>query len=118
MTEPKFVYFIRPVGMDAPTKIGCTYDPTNRLTQLTRWSPFPLEIIALVNTGSHFNTVERQLHTLLRDHHSHCEWFHKCDLIDRIVHGVQSGLPLNEIVDLPEKTRSLHPRRKSVRRAA
>jgi hypothetical protein len=41
----RYVYFIKPVGMDGPIKIGCSNIPEHRLVSLSMWSPFPLEII-------------------------------------------------------------------------
>lgn len=45
------VYFIRPVGMDGPVKIGGSGVPKNRLNNLMTWSPFPLEVAATDDGG-------------------------------------------------------------------
>lgn len=34
------VYFIKPIGMDGPIKIGCSDKPARRLITLAAWSPF------------------------------------------------------------------------------
>lgn len=67
-----YVYFIRPIGMIGPIKIGCSQVPETRLDALSVWSPFPLEIIGTVK-----GTLqdERYVHECLAPHHSHREWF-------------------------------------------
>lgn len=67
------VYFIKPVGMDGPIKIGCSILPEKRLQELTVWSPFPLEVI-----GSVLGQIadEQFLHRCFADCHSHREWFY------------------------------------------
>lgn len=69
----KFVYFIRPVGMDGPIKIGCSHQPEGRLATFSPWSPYALELIGKVP-----GTLEdeRFLHHCFADTHSHREWFH------------------------------------------
>lgn len=67
------VYFIKPVGLDGPIKIGCSYRPENRLLDLGAWSPWPLEIIGSVPGIYH---DEQFLHRCFADSHSHREWFH------------------------------------------
>lgn len=66
------VYFIKPVGMKGPIKIGCSITPQGRLEQLAAWSPFPLELIGSV-PGSLFD--ERFLHDCFSTSHTHREWF-------------------------------------------
>ena len=71
--QPSYVYFVKPVGMDGPIKIGCTSTPEKRLTSLTVWSPFPLEIIGTIPGGY---KDEMYLHSCFAKSHSHREWFH------------------------------------------
>ena len=42
------VYFVRPVGMRGPIKIGCSKLPENRIKSLMVWSPFELEIAVAI----------------------------------------------------------------------
>lgn len=88
MSKPKYVYFIKPVGMDGPIKIGCSAVPPSRLIEFTVWSPFPLEIIGSVPGG---HADETFLHRRFAYLHSHREWFRSSPLlrntIDRILHG-------------------------------
>lgn len=67
------VYFVKPVGLDGPIKIGCSDVPANRLLALGAWSPFPLELIGSVPGVM---TDESFMHQCFADTHSHREWFH------------------------------------------
>ncbi|WP_313030426.1 GIY-YIG nuclease family protein [Brucella sp.] len=79
------VYFIKPVGMDGPIKIGSSTCPEKRLESLAVWSPFPLEIIISVDGDL---SDEQFIHSCFADVHSHKEWFKSSklllDTIDRI----------------------------------
>lgn len=66
------VYFIKPIGMDTPIKIGCSANPDSRKAQLETWSPFALEIIAQIPGDE---IVERRFHALFRHSHERREWF-------------------------------------------
>lgn len=68
----KRVYFIKPVGMDGPIKIGCSQSPNTRRAALASWSPFALEIIAEID-GDH--DMERRFHALFAETHQRREWF-------------------------------------------
>ena len=86
-----FVYFIKPIGLDGPIKIGCSYIPDNRLINLTIWSPFRLELI-----GSVLGTPkdERFLHRCFAHWHSHGEWFHPVPgLMDAVRNILEKGIP-------------------------
>lgn len=70
---PPLVYFIKPVGMEGPIKIGFSFVPANRVIDLAAWSPWPLELMGTVpGTGKD----ERFLHACFHQSHSHREWFH------------------------------------------
>lgn len=98
------VYFIKPVGLDGPIKIGHSWCPANRLIDLGAWSPWPLELIGYVASPSE---DERFLHRCFADCHSHREWFHSTprlrETITQIldagtIDAVRSGLiPLGSI---------------------
>lgn len=66
------VYFIKPIGMDGPIKIGFSMKPVTRLDALSTWSPFPLEIIGSVPGKLDDETF---LHQCFSDLHTHREWF-------------------------------------------
>ena len=79
------VYFIKPVGMDGPIKIGFSAVPATRLESLAAWSPYPLEIIGYV--GGSFKD-EQYLHSSLSDSHLHREWFKADEQVKRAVSEV------------------------------
>jgi len=84
------VYFIKPVGLDGPIKIGCSRIPADRLITLTLWSPFPLEIIGSTQ-GSYAD--ERFLHQCFANWHSHAEWFHPASgLREEIARILERGI--------------------------
>lgn len=66
------IYFIKPVGMDGPIKIGCSSWPESRRDTLATWSPFTLEIIAEIEGGY---TLEHQFHAMFEHQHERSEWF-------------------------------------------
>jgi hypothetical protein len=107
MSTPSFVYFIRPIGMLAPVKIGCSTHPQLRLESLVTWSPFPLEIAA--STPGNFK-LERVFHQRFAHVRSHREWF----LADKdLLCGIEklrAGKSVDEAFDLSIKTVSLSPR--------
>lgn len=70
--KPKWVYFMRPIGMLGPIKIGWSAVQENRLNGFMAWSPWPLEIFGRV-PGSHSDEIF--LHKCFADLHSHYEWF-------------------------------------------
>lgn len=72
-TAPKFVYFLRPTGLDGPIKIGCSWGPIGRAKKLSEHSPWPLELIGMVR-GDYAD--ERFLQRCFADCHWHREWFH------------------------------------------
>lgn len=83
-----YVYFIRPVGLHGPTKIGCSNSPERRVVELAQWSPLPLEIVATIpGDGS----LECAFHTLFREHHSHHEWFRESPDICAAIDAIQRG---------------------------
>lgn len=107
-----YVYFIRPVGMLGPIKIGYSETPAHRLETLMAWSPFPLEIAATV-PGS-FN-LEQLLHRRFLSAHLHREWFNPVADLIKTVQALQAGAPLEEAVDLsgpmpvkPQKPKRSH----------
>jgi len=102
----KWVYFIKPIGMDGPIKIGCSYSPDFRRKTLETWSPFPLEIVAEWEGGA---VVERQFHALFSSSHIHHEWFSVSDellsTIEQIKAGVFDGAALPDPQQLPRKAK-------------
>jgi hypothetical protein len=95
----KHVYFMRPVGMVGPIKIGCSRMLQDRLVQMATWSPFPLEIV-YSEPGEH--ELERTLHRCFADYHSHLEWFHPGERLVAALNAMVAGAKIAEAVDLTD----------------
>lgn len=90
------VYFIRPIGMKGPVKIGCSYSPEDRMGTLMTWSPFPLEVAASLPGDGR---LERRVHGKFAHLHSHREWFREGDDLTAFVAAVASGVPIEDLID-------------------
>lgn len=82
------VYFIRPIGMESPVKVGSSVSPDGRRETLETWSPFPLEVIAEIEGGYE---IERRFHALFRDTYQRREWFDWSPLIAETVTAINTG---------------------------
>jgi len=100
MRDPCRVYFIKPVGLDGPVKIGCSLLPRNRLAAMSAWSHVPLEIAALI-VGD--EDLERRFHAAFRDQWSHGEWFHASPALNAVIAAVAAGT--FDVKALPEGSR-------------
>ena len=107
--NPSQVYFMRPVGMPGPIKIGCSSVPLSRVEVLSVWSPFPLEI-AVAISGSW--ALEQALHSVFAECHSHREWFFATPKLLRLIDALKSGTPIEEAVDLTASTGSIRLKQK------
>jgi hypothetical protein len=94
------LYFIKPIGMAGPVKIGIAIDLPRRLRELNRFSPFPLEV-AFSMPGGH--ALEQNLHDCFADHLSHCEWFRPSERLTRLIADLLAGVPLSEAIDLSKR---------------
>lgn len=83
-----FVYFIKPIGMDGPVKVGMTIDVGQRLDSLQCASPFPLELIFAFEGSP---KLERRFHAYFNDSHSHGEWFRWSDRIAETIEAINAG---------------------------
>lgn len=100
----KNVYFIKPVGMPGPIKIGCSIFVEHRLLQLMVWSPIPLEVL-YTEPGTH--DLERNLHRCFADYHSHLEWFHPGERLVKAIERLKAGEKIADVVDLNDKRGSI-----------
>jgi len=100
----KHIYFIKPVGMIGPIKIGYSAFVGGRLLQLAAWSPFPLEVIYSEPGPSH---VERALHRCFADYHSHLEWFHPGERLVSAIKQLVAGSTIAEAIDLSDERGSI-----------
>lgn len=95
----RFVYFIKPIGMDGPVKIGCSDKPVRRLLALSVWSPFPLEVIAVApgDLGT-----EKRLHEHFAAERLHSEWFLPSPRLVEACQRLKRNVPLTEAIPLQE----------------
>lgn len=86
------VYFItaREVGK---VKIGCAYDPAQRLERMQGGSPCKLVLEALLK-GSY--AEERQIHKLFADERLHGEWFVITEEIEKAIAANRVGRAPNK----------------------
>ena len=108
---PKRVYFVRPVGMDGPIKIGCSADPDGRLKVLSAWSPFPLELIGSVPGDF---KEEGHIHRRFSNLHTRKEWFMSSPLLRGTIERILAGTPIKEackdiVLDKPIKNQKRVP---------
>jgi hypothetical protein len=92
-----FVYFVKPIGLDGPIKIGCSFTPEGRLSALMTWSPWPLEIIATVRGD---RDLEKNIHECFAHSHSHREWFRSTPELRAAIAKIAGGAPVAEAIDL------------------
>lgn len=84
----KFVYFIKPIGMDGPIKIGCSSDPEIRRGALAAWSPFDLEVVATIEGG---RLLEERFHAKFFRLHQRLEWFNWSPELQEVIDGIRAG---------------------------
>lgn len=92
-----FVYFIKPVGLDGPYKIGFSTIPMERFDVLLHWSPFLLEIEAIA-PGTHHD--EMKMHNALDGQRLHKEWFNPSAKILDGIRKIKSGVGIEDAFDL------------------
>lgn len=88
MYDAAYVYFIRPVGMRGPVKIGCSTLPERRLKDLMIWSPFELEVAARLAGNIR---VEQQFHAKFQHLHTHGEWFRPDQELCETIRVIRAG---------------------------
>lgn len=91
------IYFLRPIGVIGPIKIGFARVTEKRLSYYMSLSPFPLEKIAECEGSIH---EERAVHNHFADCLSHAEWFHPIPRLLAAVAAIKAGAPLSEAIDL------------------
>ena len=101
------VYFIKPIGQQGPVKIGCSISPTGRLSTLSTWAPYPLELLAQIDGD---RGIEQRFHTLFADQWLHREWFHWSAELQSVIDRINAGL--FDVSSLPPHS----PRRRANKR--
>lgn len=108
MRRVGFIYFVRPVGMLGPIKIGFSTVPESRLLSLAVWSPFPLEIVA---TAPGTFRLEMKIHNCFAHLHLHREWFSPSRELVAAIDAIRDGKPLEDVIDLASPTGSIRSQR-------
>lgn len=96
--KPRFVYFIKPIGMDGPIKIGCSAMVDGRCLALAFWSPFPLEVVAQIYGDER---LESRFHNQFKHLHERQEWFSAAPELIETIASVKAGT--FNVDTLPEK---------------
>lgn len=82
------VYFIRPVGMNGPVKIGVSVMPQLRLQAMGPNSPFRLEVVAVIAGGV---DLEQRFHAAFAADRSHNEWFRASERLSSTIAAIACG---------------------------
>lgn len=82
------VYFVRPVGMKGPVKIGCSVYPRHRLSQIVAWSPFDLELVAVIDGDE---LLEARFHRKFIESHNRLEWFDWTPELEAAIDAIHAG---------------------------
>lgn len=90
---PKQIYFLRRKDGVGPVKIGCSRRPIQRLTDLYRWSPYELTLLASAPGGSAW---ERGLHARFAAYRLHMEWFAPAPALLAGIDAIINGASLEE----------------------
>lgn len=102
------VYFIKPIGMAGPVKIGCSFSPNGRRETLEIWSPFPLEIAAEIEGDF---DLERRFHAAFESSYQGREWFRASEKLSETIRAIRTGefdlssLPEPKVVRLRKQGR-------------
>lgn len=95
-TEPRTVYFVRPVGERGPVKIGCSIRPEKRRQSLQVSERRPLEFAAQI-PGSLRD--EQRIQSLFWHDHIGGEWFNWSPILQILIDAAARGEA--EIENLP-----------------
>lgn len=104
-----FVYFLRPVGLLGPIKVGCSEEPKRRLEDMLTWSPLKLEIIA---TTPGTLKDESFLHRCFAASHSHREWFNPSPEIQIALLTISNGGGMPELRTVLSERGSIRAKRR------
>lgn len=105
----RYVYFIKPIGMDGPIKIGCSSSPELRRSTLATWSPFALEIVARLPGDA---TLERRFHARFYAQHERREWFTWTPDLQATIDAITVGVFDIESLPAPRKLPTAAPGKK------
>lgn len=96
MARIQYVYFLKPVGMDGPIKIGSSIYPKSRLDQLQSWTWLELELVAESVGGIE---AERLFQKRFQKDRIRGEWFSASDELLRCIEKINSGIEAIEALN-------------------
>jgi hypothetical protein len=94
------VYFIKPIGMEGPIKIGRSISPDKRRETLLTWCPFPLEIVAEIEGPKE---LERRFHQHFIDLYMRHEWFRVSNELQAVIREINEGTFDIDCLPAPKK---------------
>lgn len=109
--DEAFVYFIRPIGMHGPVKIGVSGNIPHRIRRLNAASPFPLELAVAIPGDEN---LEVKIHNCLVPHHSHAEWFLPTPEVVNLIDQLKRGVAIEQLLDFTAERVSLRSLRNKV----
>jgi hypothetical protein len=92
------VYFVKPIGMDGPIKIGFTSLIRERIAALNAWSPLELELVAVIDGA---RELEQRFHAKFAASRQHGEWFTWSPELAAVVANVQAGAFDTDVLPQP-----------------
>lgn len=95
--KPRWIYFVRPVGMGGPVKIGLSERTEARIRDLAEWSPFELEIVAQIE-GDY--QLEKNIHECFANSYLRREWFKATPRLNAMIDALQAGKAIEDALDL------------------
>lgn len=90
------IYFA--ASPNALVKIGITRRPHSRLLDLQRWSPVPLDLVAIVRGTA---ADENYIHQIYREEWHHLEWFSLSPELQYLIDCCQSAAALPDFARAP-----------------
>ena len=79
------IYFIKSERM---VKIGCSINIDRRIKEIQPWSPYPLELLAVMPGTVR---IENAVHSMFEADWSHAEWFHLSADITAFIERIKDG---------------------------
>lgn len=97
------VYFLKPVDLAGPIKIGISWDFDNRLRVIQCDSPVELEVLAKVDAQLKDENV---LHRMFGDLNVRGSWYRPDERLLLLISKLREGAPLSSVIDRGCITRS------------
>lgn len=91
------IYFLGIPHDESPIKIGYSDRPLNRRDFFQYWSPYKIELLAVIE-GTRGD--ERTLHKIFWGQHSHNEWFHRSPEMMATIDALNRGEDIYDLFDM------------------